>query len=226
MTTREMVSYVQKKASQYTTAELLMLIDQIQKMIMCKVTAQREKIDESTGMPPYIATTDGVYKYDCPTDCLRTIAIFAEDIKGYSRQMYDSSIPCYTYRMATYFNLPIKSTDAQLGQLAKVVFVGWNPGTTTTKYYHHYQMTPPAITSQAVNLVIPEQHHFTIIDGVLARIRSERFGDSSEWNFWMKRTMLDVVSELNQGAQPYVGETPTRLEYRHYADPVRGTRIQ
>jgi hypothetical protein len=100
--------------------------------------------------------------------------------------------------------------------LAKLTFVGINPGTTTDKYYHQYALKAPDITGATVNLNIPEQHHFAIADGVLARIRAERFGDNSDWTYWQKRTMLDIVSELNQGAQPHMGETPIRPEYRHY----------
>lgn len=226
MTTREIVVYLQKKASQLAPAELLVMLDQVQKVIMSKVTAQREVIDEATGMPPFLATTLNLYTYTCPSNCLRTIAVFAEDVKAYSKVMYDSSIPSYTYRGSTYYKLPVKSTDAQSGVLAKLTFVGFNPGTTTQKYYHQYAFKAPDISSQAVNLSIPEHLHLSVIDGVLARIRSERFGDNSEWQFWMKRTMTDIVSELNQGAQPYTSETPTRPEYKHYADPIRGVRIR
>jgi hypothetical protein len=225
MTTRELIVYLQKKASQYTPAELLFLTDQVCKMILGKVSAQRYNMDTATGMPPFLSTTDGIYTYDCPSDCMRTIAVFSEDIKSYSRIKYDAVIKSYEYRGSSYYSLPIKSIDALPGQLAKITFVGFNPGTTTDKYYHQYAIKAPDITSQNVDIPIPEQHHFAIADGVLARIRSERFGDNSEWVFWQKRTMLDIVSELNQGAQPQMGATPTRPEYRHYFDPVRGNRI-
>jgi hypothetical protein len=225
MTTRELVVYLQKKASQYTAAELLFLVDQVCKTVLSKVTAQRYNVDTATGMPPYLVTTDSVYTYDCPDDCMRTLAIFSEDIKSYSRIKYDAVIKSYEYRGSSYYALPIKSIDALPGQLAQVTFIGFNPGDTTDKYYHQYALKAPNITSEKVNIPIPEQHHFAIADGVLARIRSEKFGDASEWNYWMKRTMLDIVSELNQGAQPMMGATPTRPEYRHYFDPVRGNRV-
>ena len=125
-----------------------------------------------------------------------------------------------------YYSLPIKSTDAKYGVLAKVTFVGFNPGTNDKKYYHHYSVMPDRITAPTINLSVPEQHHLAISDGVLARIRSEKFGDNTEWQFWTKRTMLDIVSELNRGAQPYMGETTTREEYRYYTDSVRGNRVR
>ena len=216
MTTRELVVYLQKKASQYTPAELLFLADQVQKMVMSKVTAQRYNIDEATGMPPFIVTTDGVYTYDLPSDCMRTLSVFTNNMSGIDTYQYDGKIKEYRYNGVMYYNLPIKSIDALPNHVAKLTFVGFNPGTTTNKYYHQYVLKAPDITALTVELSIPAQHHFAIADGVLARVRAERFGDNSEWTYWQKRTMLDIVSELNQGGQPMMGETPTRPEYRHY----------
>jgi hypothetical protein len=223
VTTRELVVYIQRKASQYTPVEILSLLDQVQKVVLSKVTAQRTVIDETTGMPPYLATTDGVYTYNCPANCKRTSAIFSDSVPSYSRQ-YDGDFKEYTYNKSQYIGMPIKSTDAQYGVLAKLTFVGLNPGTTTNKYFHLYSFKAPDITALTVNLSIPENHHLEIVDGVLARIKSEKFGDNSEWQYWTRRTMPDIVSELNSGAQPYLGSTLTQPEYRNYPGAYMGYR--
>jgi hypothetical protein len=224
VTTRELVTYIQRKASGYTRPEILSILDQVQKVVMSKVTAQRTVIDETTGMPPYLATTDGVFTYNCPANCLRTAVVFAEDLPGYTRIQYGNTIATYRYDGTDYYTLNVKSTDAQYGVLAKLTFVGINPGTTTNKYYHLYSFKAPDITAETVNLSIPENHHLEIVDGVLARIRSEKFGDNSEWQFWIMRTMPTMVSELNSGAQPYLGATKTQPEYRNYPGSYLGYR--
>jgi hypothetical protein len=222
VTTRELIVLIQKKASQFTPAELLTILDLVQKRVLSRVTAQRTVIDEATGMPPLLATTDQIYTYDCPANCLRTISVFSEQIRYYSRVQYDGIFKSYNYRGTEYYGLPIKSTDAVFGVAAKLTFVGYNPGTTTARYYHEYLFKPPDLTAQTVNLVIPEEHHLELVNGVLAWIRNERYGDVSEWNKWWKTDGMQIISELNSGAQPYLGFTPTRMEYRHYSNAIYG----
>lgn len=222
MTTRELIVLLQKKASQFAPAELLNLLDLIQKRILSRVTAQRVIIDQATGMPPFLVTEDQVYTYTCPADCLRTISVFSEQIRYYSRVQYDGVFKSYNFRGTEYYGLPIKSIDAVRGQRARLTFVGYNPGETTNRYYHEYLLKPPDLTAPTVNLVIPEEHHLELINGVLAWIRNERYGDVSEWNRWWKTDAMQVISELNAGAQPYLGYTPTRQEYRHYTNAIYG----
>ena len=222
MTTREIITYLQRKASQYTTAELLFLLDQIQKLIMSKPTAQRTVIDEATGMPPYLTTVNGTHTYECPADCLRTTAIFAQEIQYYSRVAYDGVFRSYTFRGVDYRALPIKSTDARYGVNARVTFVGFNPGDNNNRYFHEYLYKPPDVTAVGVELSVPEKFAFDMADGVLARIRSEKFGDKSEWEYWKKTTLTEMWGEMSQGAQVYLGLTPIRPEYKHYSDAYYG----
>jgi hypothetical protein len=222
MTTRELISYLQKKASQFTPAELLFLTDQVQKLVLSRPTAQRTVIDEATGMPPYLVTTNNRFTYDCPEDCLRTTAVFAQELRYYSRVAFDGVFRSYTFRGVDYRSLPIKSTDARYGVRATVTFVGFNPGDNTNRYFHEYLYRPPDLTSLNVQLTVPEKFAFDIADGVLARIRSEKFGDKSEWEYWKKNTLTEMWGEMSQGAQVYRGSTPIRPEYQSYHDAYYG----
>lgn len=222
MTTREIITYLQRKASQYPAAELLFLLDQIHKLVLSRPTAMRTVIDEATGMPPYLVTENNIYTYECPANCLRTTAVFAQELQYYSRVAYDGVFKSYTFRGVDYRSLPIKSVDARYGVNARVTFVGFNPGNNPRRYFHEYLYKPPDITSQTTELQTPEKFALDIADGVLGRIRAEKFGDKSEWEYWKKTTLTEMWGELSQGAQIYLGLTPIRPEYKQYHDAYFG----
>jgi len=219
MHTREILSYLQKKASQYTQTELLFLLDQIQKIVYSVVTAQTTVINEATGMPPFLVTTEGVFTYNCPANCLRTLAIFADNLTGYRQINSDVPLGYYNYSGTRYRGMRVKSTDAYRGHVATVTFLD-NPGTTSTRYYHEYKLKPIDIDSANIQMQIPEQFHLDIVDGVLARIRDERFGDKGDWFYWKQNTMPGIVAELNKGAQLRLGYTPLRPEAMN--NPISG----
>jgi len=221
MHTREILTYLQRKASQYTSEELLFLVDQIQKIVYSVVTAQTTVIDPATGMSPFLATTDGVFTYNCPANCLRTLSIFADSLSGYRSVNNNAPLSYYNYQGRQYRELRVKSTDAYRGQVATVTFID-NPGTYASRYYHDYKWKPIDITSPNIQMQIPEQFHLDIVDGVLSRIRDERFGDKGDWLYWKQNTMPGIVAELNKGAQLRLGYTPIRPEYQNYNNSPYG----
>ena len=223
MHTKEIVSYLQKKASAFTPAELLQLLDQVQKIVYSKVTAQTEVIDEATGMPPFLATQDNIFTYDCPANCQRTLAIFAQNLQGYVLTNSDYGPQYYGWGGKRYANLMVKSTDAYYGQVATITFQN-NPQTYANRYYHHYNLKPIDILSTNIQMQIPEQFHLDVVDGVLARIRNERYGDQSDWRMWVEKVVPTILHELNKGAQLHLGETRTRPEYQHYVRYPYGER--
>lgn len=215
MHTQRMVSYIQKKAPGFEPSEILTVIDEVHRLIMSKVTVQRQSIDTTTGMPPYLATQQGVYQYDCPADCLKTLSVFTRDSRGYRGTNFRGPYTRYNWTGLLYPESVVGQIDATRGRVATVTFVN-DPGTTTDRYFHLYMLRPVEISSTEVQLQIPEQWHLDFIDGVLARIRNERFGDKSEWNHWTTNTMTAMVQQLNYGAQRRKRRTLTQPEYQWY----------
>lgn len=217
MTTREIITYCQRKGKSYSREEIRLILDQIVRIVLENPNAQRGKIDPSTGMPPYLATTGGVYKYTTPSDCLRVVRVFREDLTGYRSQNYNSKISEYVFEGKVYYEIPLsKNVEATEGSLGYIIFRD-NPGTTTNKYFLEYIEKSPSIESQNIDTLIPAKHHFGLVDGVLARMRDEEYGDKSAWAYWMERTLPKISSAMNVGAGYTVGYTPIQEENRHYS---------
>ena len=215
MHTQAMVSYIRKKAPGFEPQEILSIINEVQRMILSQVTIQRESLDSATGMPPYLETKTGRLQYDCPADCLKTLSIFTVDSRGYMSQGYPSAYANYRWNGARYPETIVSQTDAYSGQLATVTFA-FDPGDTTERYFHLYALKPVDIDSVNIQLQVPERFHLAIVDGVLARVRTEHFGATSEWDNWENNKMPHIVQALNHGAQRNKHRTLTRPEYQWY----------
>ena len=216
MHTQEMVSYIQRKASGYSREEILNLLSFVYNYVYSSdVMQQTEYVDPATGMPPFLATTAGQVTYDCPANCRETIAIFTKDIERYYPSNYNFRQTTYVYGNKKYYRILVKSFTASSGAIATLTFFD-NPGTTTQTYYHLFSIQPINLTSEDIQLIMPEDQDLNLIDGVLARVRDEKFGDKTDWQHFKRFTKPEMQARFNDGAQGRLHETQTRREYQHY----------
>ena len=218
-----MMAYLKRRVTNWTREELLLETNEIQKLIYAQSNKQIRVVDPTTGLPPFLATTATVHDYDCPADCRRTIAIFTRDFVGSNRQNSNDGYNRYRYGQLFYFNQPITARDRTPGTVATVTFTN-DPGTTTDVFFHFYEAAPPELTSESIPLFLPEKHHLKLIDGVLARVRSEKFGAESEWFNWEYNILPKIIVDMNQGDGGNIGHTQTRMEYQYYFDDYVRTR--
>ena len=212
-----------RRVTNWTPQDLLFEANEIQKLIYAQSSAQIRVVDPATGMPPFLTTTVNVFEYDCPADCRRTIALFTRDIVGSNRQNSNDGYRGFEFGKITYFTAPANFTDRTPGNLATITFTN-DPGTTTSVYYHLYEAAPPELTGLNVPLFLPEKHHLKLVDGVLARVRSEKFGSESEWYNWEYNVMPKIINDMNQGNGANIGHTNTRMEYQYYGSDYLKTR--
>jgi len=220
MNTRQVVEYVRQRASGFTAQMVLDLLDHVHKVVLSRGLAQNYVLDGTTGLPPYLATTDGTYTYDCPTDCLRTEAICTESAVGYSKYNYGGKQRYYMFNGSQYYALPIRQVDATAGSLANVTFVDYNPGDTTTTYLHLYTPKPTDLTSVNVEMQVPERYALDMAHGVIALIRAQKYGADMEYEAWMQRTLPRICDGLNRGAQISTNQVPMQSENKEYGRRV------
>ena len=217
-----MITYLKRKVTNWTRPDLLFEVNEIQKLILAQTTEQIRVVDSTTGLPPFLATTAGTYQYDAPAGARRILGLFVRDFLGAQNNSYTKNSDGYVYAGRMFLEQRAKFTDAlEGGTLATITFPD-DPGTTTETYYLDYEGVPPEVVSESISLGIPAKHHLKMVDGVLARIRSEKFGSKSEWEYWENVTMPKIISDLSQGSLGNVGKTQTQPEYQYYGRDYYG----
>lgn len=188
---------------------ILGVINEIQKLVCSQDSYQFEKI-ESTGMPPFLATTDGIYEYDCPVDCRRTIAVFTLNRNsGYKSQKSSGLNSEFSLRNRNYTKVAI-STRAKTPRSVGKIYFQDNPGTTTNKYYHAYYTVPQDLTDISMQLLIPDEAHYILREGVIAMLTSDEYGKGQLDEAIMQKTIKKIRAVLNKGEGATVGRVGIR----------------
>lgn len=219
-TTAENVTFLQRRVPNYSRAEILATMSELYEEIYSQNTQDTLYIDTSTGMPPYIATTLGTYTYNCPANCRETAAIFATEMpRTYSRTRPIGPRREYYFRDKGYYDIPLSKTTPIRpdGTLATVTFYD-NPGTTTDQYYHLYYVTVTPLTTESVEMLLPDQTHRELRRAVLASLKAEDYGETGEEEAVIKDALRKIRGVLNRGAQGRTNKTPVPTEYQSYSD--------
>ena len=215
MTTQQLIALIQKKASGFTPSEILLLINQVQEIILGKANYFKYYTDPATGMPPILATTLGTYEYSLPSAARVCIAVFAENLTGYSQINYNAALASYRYGGKEYYDIPCHKIPSFGSNAAKVIFID-NPPTQSTQYYCLYALKPTQVTAPTIQLELPNEFHFSLRQGVLAMIRDEKYGEKSDWVYFETVTIPQIQDRLNAMCRVRGGSTPIRAEQRDY----------
>lgn len=208
------ISMIKHAVQNYSREQIREVLDELQLIVYSENTMQTTKIDPATGMPPYIATTAGQRQYDCPTDCRETLSIFWErPQRQYSPSRNRALYTEYIFRNARYYKVAAYSTNALINTLATVTFID-DPGTTTDKYYHEYVIKPTKITSEQIQLTVPEELHWLLRKGVIAMLSSENYGETGFDDEVIRKVAAKIRRKLNKGTQARAEKTPWQEEYR------------
>lgn len=212
-TTQYNLERIMNKVSGESPETILETLDEIQTIVYSQNCLQTQKI-ESTGLPPFLSTTDEVYEYNCPADCRETAAIFA--LSGTIRRYNTRPIgptKNYYYRNKGYALIGATTRNAYQGQVAKVFFEA-NPGTTTDVYYHLYYIKPTSLSDVSIQLTLPDEVHYLLRKAVVAMFTTEEYGESGFDNAVIEKVAREIRNKLNRGYQSNVGQTPIPEEYQ------------
>jgi hypothetical protein len=198
-------------------------LDEIQLIVYSQDCLQTQKV-LSTGMPPFITTVANTYEYDCPSDCRRTACVFSVEVpmtKSRSRPIGPRRE--YYFRNRGYYQVPVNSRDATYENAAKLFFQD-NPGDTTSVYYHLYYIKPTRITSEEIQLTLPEETHYLLRKAVCSLFTTEDYGESGFDDDVIEKVARKIRNSLNRGYQSNVGMTPIPEEYQDDTTGVYGFR--
>ena len=209
----------------YSRSQVLDKLDELQLICYATGAVQTEVYDTDTGMPPFLETTAGQRHYTLGDDVRQTIAIFTENARrGYSpyrdvftRNLYNS----YIYKNSAYRRIAIRSTTKLFNTNATLTFVN-DPGTTTENYYHQYVKEDTRLTSEAVQLSVPENIHWILRDGVIAMLSKENYGDIQRRRELIRQICTEVANELGKGDMGKSIRTPVQLEFQSLDDEFWG----
>ena len=209
-TTQYNISMIKHAVQNYSREQIREVLDELQLIVYSENTMQTTRIDPATGMPPYIATTEGQREYDCPAECRETAAIFWESPKRqYSPSRNRALYTEYIFRNARYYKIAVTSKSALINTLATITFID-DPGTTIDKYFHEYFIKPTRITSEQIQLTLPEETHYYMRSGVIAMLSSENYGKTGFDTDVIEKLARKIRTKLNRGTQARSERTPCK----------------
>jgi hypothetical protein len=216
------------RARDYTPAQILQVMDEVQKIVYSEPTEQTICLDPTTGMPPYLVTIAGQFEYDAPANCRQTAAVFAVRYPYPSRNYgYEYFHRGYVHSGREYYQVMVNSRPAlpQSSTVAKVIFP-FDPGDTTSEYYHKYWILPPDLDDVGTELVLPEHTHWRFRGMCLRMLLAESTGDNAVESPEFERGIKKIRKELNSGANVMSSRVPIASEYRDYPDDFYHSTVQ
>lgn len=230
-TTRQNVAWVHDRNPKYSAQQILEFLNEVHMQCVHQELEQFYYRDPTTGMPPFLSTQEGVYTYNCPSNCRKTDKIFLEQTDlFYQSPFYDTYFGQrglnrnrnveFWWNGQPYFALPgVSQTDALVsaGVLATVTFgAGFDPGTYASTYYHLYWIKANEITTLDDEMQLPDELHFYIRKAISAYMATEDYGETTQDEQTIERIKKLVRDHLTRGAKARVSRTPVKLTDRDY----------
>ena len=191
MYTSEFVSLAIKSQAQGfdRVADVVPLLSQVQDILYKHECAYTRYIDPSTGKPPVLATAAGLYLYSGPSNCWRVanLCINSEALDNYDygivTQPAMNTTEPITINGNSYYPYNFgSSADALEGGSPQIMF-SKDPGTTTNVFYMDCYKKPTPITSDRIQLSIPDSdgaHRQIVFPCLMKLIEAQNNGNYAE----------------------------------------------
>jgi len=213
------VSRIVERITNYSRAQVLEVLNEVQLIVYSQDVEQTLYLDPATGLPPFITTTAGVFHYDCPVNCRRTAQVFSRSLNNtYSRSRPVGPRKEYYFMSKGYHLIAVSSRDALPGGVLATIDFQEDPGDSTDKYYHLFYILPTELTSEDIQLTIPEELHYDMRRAVFAMLSTENYGENGYDGQIMDMLSRKIRNKLNGGAQADIGKTNIREEYQEFPD--------
>lgn len=193
MLLRSLISLTEKDAPNWSRDNIREIYNEVQKIILTqKPVAAMRMFDSTTGKDPKITTTAGTYSYDVDTDAgfsdnaWKIIAVYKTSI--------DDPTDVLTY-------------PASKNISAKFIFKS-DPG--AQDYYIRAFKLPTEVSSESVQLVIPESYHISHVrEGVVGMIEKMDSGRSERWEKFIEVQVPEILAQMNKETG-HIDPTPRR----------------
>lgn len=216
MNTSQLVTYIKEMPANNNRSrtQILQIINDVQNELLS---------DDSSFLrvqpDPYLATTDGVFEYELPSNIRRVSELYTRNVgptvygypsngsfnKGYIQGVQDDLgdniyiVPCSL----------IDSKEPSVA--AKIIFnEDMNPGTTTNFFQMKQYVWPEQLETESNLLTIPLPYRTKVLlSGVMTRLVRENYGNGGDWEvtYERDRAAWDKYSSKNQ----VVGKSSTQF---------------
>ncbi|MBU2249223.1 MAG: hypothetical protein KKD77_20920 [Gammaproteobacteria bacterium] len=188
MYTSEFVSLAQKSQAQGfdRVSDIVPLLSQVQDILYKHECPYTRYIDPATGRPPVLNTTAGIYQYSGPSNCWRVANICLKSESIDNSDYNATTLPQQNTTERTTINgnyyYPYNfghSEDALEGASPQVFFTR-DPGTKSNYYYMICYKKPTPITSDRVQLQIPDSdgaHRLIVFPCLMKLIEAQNNGN-------------------------------------------------
>lgn len=199
-TTSQIVERVLLLASEFSAGGVrgvLPVVNEINHLMMGADIDDTVVIDAATGTWPVLATTSGVFQYDCPDNCRKVADILISEENRSSTYNEDFHYRQVVSHGQSYYSIRnVITRRRKTNQNATITFPA-NPGTTTDLYLLKYYVQPTTISSVNIQIDVPPDFHPLFIDGCVARIQPIQYGRPNPFVEWQERMKMEFWAEMN-----------------------------
>jgi hypothetical protein len=196
MLTSSLITLIKKDASDWSRDNIRELVNEVHRMCLTEKPVGHMRVyDSTTGKDPILTTIAGTYEYDLDISSIGFNVYTATTVYG-SPETVDSPEDVIIF-------------DATRGVDCKVVFKN-DPG--TSSYYVTAYRIPPEITSESIQLAIPENYHLSHIkEGVIGLIEQADSGRSERWQNFINKLLPSLQYNLNKSNKITASEVPWKF---------------
>ena len=188
MKTESLVSYIKRLAPDWSRADILEFIDEIQTMVFGTRSEMMRYLDSTTGQNPVLTTEDGVLEYTLDT------SLFGADIQ-FVEHVYDKATSTTCYGKTYDDTLQFRTTKATPNSCAKVLF-SKNPGVKNFEITCYRKPSP--LLSESIQLEIPSEYHIPhVYKGVIGLIEMAEHGESNSYQRFLLELLPEMRGQMN-----------------------------
>lgn len=181
MLTSSIITLAQQRYPDVSRVMFLEYLNQIQKMIYAQNAVSSMRLySTTTGKDPVLTTVDGTYEY------------IITSLTGTSYLPWRINV---VYLETIDKPTDVMVIDAPPSGYCKVIFRD-NPG--TQNYFIRGYKMPTELTSESMQLTVPDSYHLThVFEGLCGIIENARNGKSEKWEVFTKILMPDLTKKLS-----------------------------
>jgi len=200
-------------------------LNEVVRYIISQPLAQSLYYDpNNNGLPPFLTTTAGQYRYTFPSGTFAVDVLRVEAILSWGRNTNSnvglrnlrSRQNSYNLNGMEFVRTAVTSKTATRDRPAEITFINTDPGTTTDVWHVLFTQKPRSILSGKTEIPVPEEVHLELIDGVTSIIKNEKYGDETAWERFKRLQMPVIRKSMNGGAQGRIGATLPQPKDRNY----------
>lgn len=214
--TGELVSWIKQAKSGWAREHDVVPVVREVVNILCKVeAAQFLIVDNSTGRLPLLTTVANNFgPYNGPAGSWRVSGVFLKEPAysylstldtQYGEEPFTNTEEPIEINGNWYYQFPFVRSDDAIGSVLPQIYFSRDPGDTTTRFYIRSYRSPAQITSDRIQIPIPDSygaHRFYVLPACLALIEAMDHGNYQDAVAYIEGSVKPLIWKvLNGGTQ-------------------------